>query len=97
MFVVEVSQERALLCNAHPTYSEPVCMPEFSSCDEQQIYSPGSYTYFHKFPQNILKTCLKRPLKMDITKVFMENRSLMKVESIAECSLWMLLWSILQY
>ena len=32
------------------------------------------------------KTCLKRPLKIDKTKVLMENGSLMKVESIAECS-----------
>lgn len=36
----EVTQERALLCNAHPTYSEPVCMPEFGSPDEPQLYSP---------------------------------------------------------
>ena len=33
------------------------------------------------------KTCLKRPLKIDKTKVLMENGSLMKVESIAEYSL----------
>ena len=39
------------------------------------------------------KTCLKRPLKIDKAKVLMENGSLMKVESIAECSPW----SILQY
>ena len=32
------------------------------------------------------KTCLKRPLKIDKTKVLMENGCLMKVESIAECS-----------
>ena len=38
------------------------------------------------------KTCLKRPLKIDKTKVLLENGSLM-VESIAECSHW----SILQY
>ena len=31
------------------------------------------------------KTCLKRPLKIDNTKVVMENGCLMKVESIAEC------------
>ena len=35
-----------------------------------------------------IKTCLKRPLnKKDITKIFMTNGSLMKVEIIAECSL----------
>ena len=39
------------------------------------------------------KTCLKRPLKIDKTKVLVENNSLMEVESIAECSTR----SILQY
>ena len=38
------------------------------------------------------KTGLKRPLKIDKIKVLKTNRSLMKVESIAECS-----GSILQY
>ena len=33
------------------------------------------------------KTCLKRPLKKDKTKVLKTNGSLMKVKSIAECSL----------
>ena len=32
------------------------------------------------------KTCLKRPLKIDKTKVLKTNGSLKKVESIAECS-----------
>ena len=39
------------------------------------------------------KTCVKRPLKNNKTKIFITNWSLMKVESIAECSPW----SILQY
>ena len=39
------------------------------------------------------KTYVKRPLKMDKTKILMSNGSLMKVKSIAECSPW----SILQY
>ena len=39
------------------------------------------------------KTCVKWPLKIDKTKVLMTTGSLMKVKSIAECSLW----SILQY
>ena len=42
------------------------------------------------------KTCLKQPLidlKIDKTKVLMENGCLMMVKSIAECSPW----SILQY
>ena len=33
------------------------------------------------------KICLKMPLKIDKTKVLKTNGSLMKVESIAECSL----------
>ena len=43
----------------------------------------------------IQKTCVKRPLtqKKDKTNILMANGSLMKVESIAECSPW----SILQY
>ena len=32
------------------------------------------------------KTCVKRPLKIDKTKILMTNGSLMKVEIIAECS-----------
>ena len=39
------------------------------------------------------KTCVKRPLKKGKTKILMKHGSLMKVESIAECSTW----SILQY
>ena len=35
---------------------------------------------------SIVYTCLKQPLKKDQIKVLMENASLMKVESIAECS-----------
>ena len=42
---------------------------------------------------SIVYTCLKQPLKKDQIKVLMENASLMKVESIAECSPS----SILQY
>ena len=39
------------------------------------------------------KTCLKRPFKIDKTKISKTNGSLMKVKSIAECYSW----SILQY
>ena len=39
------------------------------------------------------KTCLKQPLKKDKTKILITNGSLMKIESIAECSPW----SIMQY
>ena len=41
----------------------------------------------------VIKPVLSGNLKIDKTKVLMENSSLMKVWSIAECSLW----SILQY
>ena len=41
-----------------------------------------------KFGRNqVSKTCLKRPLKIDKTKILMTDGSLMQVESIAECSL----------
>ena len=43
--------------------------------------------YRHKGNSNYNKTCLKRPLKIDKTKILMTNGNLMKVESIAECSL----------
>ena len=43
---------------------------------------------------NFSKTCLKWPLKIDKTKVLMENGSLMKVKSIAECIL-QYFWSAL--
>ena len=38
-------------------------------------------------PRIYSKTCLKRPLKINKTEIFKINGSLMKVESIAECSL----------
>ena len=47
-------------------------------------------SYIHVITCTYSKTCLKRPLNMDKTKVLMASGSLMKVESIAE-------WSILQY
>ena len=37
------------------------------------------------------KTCVKRPQKIDKTKILMTNGSLMKVGSIAECSPWSIL------
>ena len=43
--------------------------------------------------QCTVKSVLRDHLKIDKTKVLMENGSLMKVESIAECSPW----SILRY
>ena len=46
-----------------------------------------------------VKTALSGHSKIDKTKVFKTNGSLMKVESVAECSLCcrMLSWSVLQY
>ena len=43
--------------------------------------------------KDTVKPVLSGHLKTDKTKILMENGSLMKVESIAECSRW----SILQY
>ena len=47
----------------------------------------------YSVPSEYSKTCPKRPLKNRQTKILMTSSSLMKVESIAECSPW----SILQY
>ena len=50
-------------------------------------------SYFHFVSScHYSKTCVKRPLKKD-KKIFMTNGSLMKDETIAECSPW----SILQF
>ena len=56
----------------------------------------GSYTYSSNGSGTqitTVKPVLNGHLKIDKTQVLMENGSLMKVESIAECSHW----SILQY
>ena len=50
-------------------------------------------SYFIPQKQHTVKPVLKGHLKIDTTKTLMTNGSLMKVESIAECSPW----SILQY
>ena len=39
------------------------------------------------------KACLKQPLKKDKTIILIINGSLMKVETVAECSLWSILQS----
>ena len=54
---------------------------------------PAVPIIFGKEKGSYCKTCVKRPLKIDKTNVLMTTGSLIKVESIAECSLW----SILQY
>ena len=43
------------------------------------------------------KTCVKRPIKIDKTKILMTNGSLLKVESITECSTAILLTCIKRY
>ena len=50
------------------------------------IFDP-LYKFLDKILYVYSKTCLKRSLKTDKTKVLKTNGSLMKVESIAECSL----------
>ena len=57
--------------------------PESTNSTKQKVHVASQYS----------KTCLKQPLKKDKTKILIINGSLMKVESIAECSPW----SILQY
>ena len=52
---------------------------------------PVSLYILHSRPQltqpyYTVKTCVKRPLKIDRTKILMTNGSLMQVKSIAECS-----------
>ena len=47
----------------------------------------------NKHVESVCDDFLSSHLKIDKSKVLMENGSLMKVESIAECSSW----SILQY
>ena len=54
---------------------------EFANSTKQKVHVGSQYS----------KTCLKQPLKIDKTLII--NCSLMKVESIEECSPW----SILQY
>ena len=50
--------------------------------DIMRLYEPGRRTVQDTYS----KTCVKRPLKINKTKILMTNDSLMKVESIAECS-----------
>ena len=51
------------------------------------------HVYYCRVCVLVSKTCVKRPLKIDETNILMTHGSLMKVQSIAECSPW----SILQY
>ena len=55
----------------------------------------GPYCFHYRLPikENTVKPVLSSHSKIDKTKILMTYGSLMKVESIAECSPW----SILQY
>ena len=58
------------------------------------VHSAGLIQMKSQIPTTcIRKNCLNGYSKIDKTKILMTNGSLMKVESIAECSPW----SILQY
>ena len=61
----------------------PLFYSESTNSTKQKVHVDSQYS----------KTCLKQPLKKDKTNILITNGSLMKVESIAECSPW----SILQY
>ena len=71
------SCEKSHFNKKYPSYSES------TNSTKQKVHVGSQYS----------KTCLKQPLKKDKTKILIINGSLMKVESIAECSPW----SILQY
>ena len=74
-----------------------ISIPDATSCDKdyyyiQVIFNPfysGGLSHTDKNNKNGIdysKTCLMRHLKTDKTKVLMQYGSLLKVESIAECS-----------
>ena len=61
-----------------------------SSADPKEM---PLYEAFRSGPHCLLmysKTCRKRSLRIDKTKISKTNGSLIKVEGIAECSLWAL-------
>ena len=78
---IRLSGENLLLCRASflTNYSGPL------------VGFPCPTTIYNM--KDTVKPVLSGHLKIDKTKILMENGSLMKVESIAECSRW----SILQY
>ena len=59
-----------------------VVRPKMAKLTTSSQFIPGEKVCLDKYS----KTCLERPLKNDNTKVLMTNDSLMKVESIEECS-----------
>ena len=63
---------------------------KFSTC-EQGTGDPKKVCNFY-LNCKYSKTCVKQPLKrIDKTKIYMTNGSLMKIESIAECCPWSIL------
>ena len=70
-----------------------ICVDTFSKL-RSEMYMVQPLNLFSCFKKpNSVKPVLSGHSKIDKTKVLMTNGSLMKVESIAECSPW----SILQY
>ena len=67
----------------HPLIKKYSSYSESTNSTKQKVQVGSQYS----------KTILKQSLKKDKTKILITNGSLMKVESIAECSLW----GILQY
>ena len=61
--------------------------PKYVSC-HLALCILGNYTPSTKYIRDTVKPVLSGHLKIDKTQVLMENGSLMKVESIAECSPW---------
>ena len=61
--------------------------------DTIRLHWENTHSLVTILTNSTVKPVLSSHLKIDKTKVLMENGSLMKVERIAECSKW----SILQY
>ena len=78
---------------------------QYFAFDKKHMFSPGKnhnnicFGRVRKFKKPSIifelysKTCLKRPLKKDKTKVLTTNGRLMQAKNFAECSPW----SLMQY
>ena len=88
------------------TLMHMVCTGDWTYCNTlMHTVCTGDWTYRSTLMHMLCTTCARiyyhfianlvhsRPLKKDKTKILMTNDSLMKVESIAECSHW----SIMQF
>ena len=95
------SDSQGLVANTGPIWMDHVhCNGNETSIEDCAFDGWGNHTCTHNeavrlrcYDSKYSKTCLKRPLKIDKTKILMTNGSFMKVESIAKCSPW----SILKY